>query len=135
MDAEWLRLLLEIAALLASAAGLLFRLGVLRASIEGQLRALTDRLEEVRREAKEDRAETRSSLAQLKDGQASLALAQNGDHVLLGKLEGTMTALDTRANEGLKAQRAELERQGARLEAVERDMAFLRGRIEETKRG
>ena len=86
MDAEWLRLLLEIAALLASAAGLLFRLGSLRASIEGQLRALTDRLEEVRREAKEDRAETRSSLAQLKDGQASLALASISDDTLEGEL-------------------------------------------------
>jgi chromosome segregation ATPase len=105
--------------------------------IAGILASAKTQFREIRDEMKAERAETKASLTELKAGQQALAMEQNGDHLLLGRLEKGLESLDERANMGLTAQRAEIDHTKGRVEdlrrevdGIRRDMEYMKGRVE-----
>jgi hypothetical protein len=136
---ETIKVVFEVVALLA---GLLASLWAtitrpLRKEITGLLASAKVQFREIRDEMKAERAETKASLLELKAGQQELQLNQNGDHLLLGRLEKGLESLDERANMGLTAQRAEIDHTKGRVEdlrrdvdGIRRDVEYLKGRAE-----
>ena len=130
MDAEMLKLVIEVVTLIGTGLGLAMRVGSLKTSIEASLKALSDRVHELRQEAQDERKETRASLAALSTGQQALAIAQGGDHLLLGQLQGTLTALQTRTDEALAAHRKDIEVLRSTQSEQRREVDRLLGRAD-----
>ena len=99
MDAELLKLVIEVVTLIGTGLALATRVGSLKTAVEKELSglgkelgSLGKRMDEMRAESQSERTETRAALGALKDGQVALALTQNGDHILLGRLDAGQLA-------------------------------------------
>jgi chromosome segregation ATPase len=136
---ENVKLAFEIVAVIGSVLGSLWGLITrpLRKEIAGLLSSAKAQFREIRDEMKAERAETKESLGELKTGQQALALAQNGDHLLLGRLEAGQANLEERANKALDAQRRDIDHTHGQVEdlrrdvdGIRRDVEYLKGRVE-----
>jgi hypothetical protein len=134
MDAsEIAKVGVELLSLLGAVVTLAMRIGGLKADAVAQFSSLEKKVKELQDESRAERVETRAALGDLKNGQTALALAQNGDHILLGRLDGAVAALDTRANSALNAQRADIDKTRTEVEAIRRDFDLVRRDVEYLK--
>jgi uncharacterized protein YqgV (UPF0045/DUF77 family) len=130
MDAELLKLVIEVVTLIGTGLGLAMRVGSLKTSIEASLKSVEAKMKELQDDAKSERTETRASLGALKDGQTALALTQNGDHILLGRLDASFGALKEHVDKSLLAQREELSRLVQAQSEQRREVDRLLGRAD-----
>jgi hypothetical protein len=136
---ETVKLLLEVIAGAGAVLGSLWAMITrpIRKEIAGLLSSAKAQFREIRDEMKAERAETKESLGELKAGQQALALAQNGDHLLLGRLEAGQANLEERANKALDAQRRDIDHTHGQVEdlrrdvdGIRRDLEYVKGRVE-----
>ena len=137
MDAELLKLVIEVVTLIGTGLALATRVGSLKTAVEKELSglgkelgSLGKRMDEMRAESQSERTETRAALGALKDGQVALALTQNGDHILLGRLDASFGALKEHVDKSLLAQREELSRLVQAQSEQRREVDRLLGRAD-----
>jgi hypothetical protein len=136
---ETIKLVFEVVAVIGSILGSLWAMITrpLRKEIKDLLTSAKAQFREIRDEMKSERAETKEALGELMTGQQALALAQNGDHLLLGRLEAGQANLEERANKALDAQRKDIDHTHGQVEdlrrdvdGIRRDVEYLKGRVE-----